>query len=317
MIADARFDAFIVNFTDYWLDLKDLSRDDPDIRLYPEYRGDDYLTDSMGRETRAFIKTLFHENLPITSLVESDFAMLNDRLARHYELPAVKGSHLRKVTLPASSPRGGLLTQAAILKVTANGTTTSPVVRGAWAMDRVFGQPPPSPPPGVPAAEPDLRGATTIREILEKHAADESCAGCHQRFDPVGLALESFDVMGGWRTRYRSLQQGDEVTGIDRAGHEYSYRVAAAIDTSGQTHDGHHFRDVEDLKEIFSREPRQLARNLVCRMLAYATGTPMRFSDRREIEQILDDCHDDGYRVRDLMHGLIQSRLFIGGRLKE
>ena len=184
-------------------------------------------------------------------------------------------------------------------------------------MDRVFGQPPPLPPPGVPAVEPDLRGATTIREILAAHAADEMCASCHRRFDPVGLALENFDVMGGWRTRYRSLQQGDEITGIDRAGHKYSYRVAASIDTTGQTDDGHHFRDVEDLMRILSGDPRQLARNLIRRMLAYATGAPMRFSDRRELERILDDCHDGGYRVRDLVHGLIQSRLFVGRSVNE
>jgi mono/diheme cytochrome c family protein len=312
LIDDARFERFVKNFTDYWLDLKELDRDAPDIRLYPEYRGDDYLIESMGWETRAFVMATIRENLPVTTLVDSDFVMVNDRLARHYELPRVSGSTPRKVTLPAGSFRGGLLTQAAMLKVTANGTTTSPILRGAWVMDRIFGDPPPPPPASVPAVEPDIRGAATIREILKAHAADPSCAGCHSRFDPVGLALENFDILGGWRERYRSLGRGDEITGIDRAGHKYSYRVAAAVDSNGTLHDGTVFKTIDDLKQILARDSRQLARNLLQRLVTYATGTPVRFSDRREIELILDECEPAGYRVRDLLHGVIQNRLFVG-----
>ena len=312
LIDDARFERFVENFTDYWLDLRELDRDAPDIRLYPEYRGDDYLIESMGWETRAFVLATFRENLPITTFVDSDFVMVNDRLARHYEMPQVSGSTPRKVMLPAGSPRGGLLTQAAMLKVTANGTTTSPIVRGAWVMDRIFGDPPPPPPPSVPAVEPDIRGATTIREILQAHAADPTCAGCHNRFDPVGLALENFDILGGWRERYRSLEKGDEITGIDRAGHKYSYRVAAEIDSSGKLRDGTAFDTIDDLKRILTQDSRQLARNLLQRFVTYATGTPARFSDRREIEAILDECELGGYRVRDLLHGVIENRVFLG-----
>ena len=312
LIEDARFERFIENFTDYWLDLRQLDRDAPDIRLYPEYRGDDYLIESMGWETRAFVLATFRENLPVTTFVDSEFVMVNDRLARHYELPKVRGSTPRKVLLGEMSPRGGLLTQAAILKVTANGTTTSPVLRGAWVMDRIFGEPPPPPPTGVPAVQPDIRGATTIREILLAHAADPTCAGCHSRFDPVGLALENFDILGGWRDRYRSLEKGDEITGIDRAGHKYAYRVAAEVDSSGELRDGTTFETIDDLKQILAKEPRQLARNLLQRFVTYATGTPVRFSDRREIEAILDECKPAGYRVRDLLHGVIGNRIFLG-----
>src|SRR5438270_8554441 len=134
--------------------------------------------------------------------------MLNERLAAHYALPPVEGVALRRVPLPADSPRGGLMTQASVLKVTANGTTTSPVLRGAWIMERILGQTPPPPPPGVPAVEPDTRGATTIREQLARHRTLESCAACHAKIDPPGFALESFDVMGGWRDRYRALAEG-------------------------------------------------------------------------------------------------------------
>ena len=312
LIADARFERFVVNFTDYWLDLKALWRDAPDIRLYPEYRGDDYLIESMERETRAFFTAMVRENLPVSTLVDCDFAMLNERLARHYDLPTVSGSVVRKVMLPQWSPRGGLLTQAAVLKVTANGTTSSPVIRGAWVMDRILGDPPPRPPPDVAKVQPDIRGATTIREILQAHAATESCAACHSRFDPVGLALENFDIMGAWRDRYRSLESGDKITGIDRAGHKYSYHVASAIDSSGRLHDGKTFQDIHELKTILASESRQLARNMLHRFLTYATGTPVRFSDRREIGAILDECQPNGYRMRDLLHGLIQNRIFVG-----
>lgn len=312
MIADSRFEAFVANFTGYWLELKELRRDAADIRLYPEYRGDNYLIESMELETRAFFATLVRENLPVSNLVDSDFVMLNDRLARHYELPPIQGSAVRKVELPDYSERGGLLTQAAVLKVTANGTTTSPVIRGAWIMDRIVGDPPPPPPPNVPAVEPDIRGATTVRELLRQHAADPTCAGCHSRFDPVGLALENFDILGAWRDRYRSLEKGDEITGIDRAGHKFSYRVASAVDSSGQLSDGRSFQDIEELKTMLAADSRQLARNLVQRLIVYATGTPPRFSDRRQIEVILDRCQPDGYRVGDLVHALIQSRVFLG-----
>ncbi len=312
LIASEDFERFVHNFTDYWLNLRHVHRDEPDVRLYPEYRFDAYLVESMERETRAFFSAMVRENLPISTLILADFVLANDRLARHYQLPPIPGSALRKVALSADSPYGGLLTQAAILKVTANGTSTSPVVRGAWIMDRLIGQPPPPPPPSVPAVEPDIRSATTIRELLALHAQSESCAGCHARFDPVGLALENFDILGGWRTRYRGLAAGETRTGIDRAGHDFEYALSSPVDASGQLLDGREFRDIQELKNLLAANPRQLARNLLHRFTVYATGTPVRFSDRREIEAILDANADHGYRTGDLLHGLVQSHIFLG-----
>ena len=179
-------------------------------------------------------------------------------------------------------------------------------------MDRIVGDPPPPPPTTVPTVEPDIRGAKTIRELLAKRTTSESCAGCHARFDPVGLALENFDIMGGWRDRYRSLERGDRVTGIDRAGHQYVYHVAQTVEPSGQLLDGRSFQNIHQLKELLGSNPRQLARNLLHQFTVYATGTPVRFSDRLEIESILDQCEPDGYRVRDLLHGLVQNRIFVG-----
>jgi hypothetical protein len=312
LIASDSFERFVASFTDYWLNLRHIRRDEPDIRLYPEYRFDDYLVESMERESRAFFTAMVRDNLPASVLVEADFVFANDRLAKHYGLPPLSGSSLRRVALPPGSPYGGLLTQAAILKVTANGTTTSPVVRGAWIMDRLIGQPPPPPPASVPAVEPDIRGAKTIRDILALHTKSKSCSACHAKFDPVGLALENFDILGGWRVRYRGLEEGERITGIDRAGHDFAYTLAADVDPSGRLLDGRPFKDVHELKHLLASNPRQLARNLLQQFTVYATGTPVRFSDRQEIETMLDNCAADGYRVRDLMLALIKSKIFLG-----
>ncbi len=312
LIADDRFDRFVENFTDEWLDLNELKRDLPDIRLYPEYRKDDYLIESMRRETRTFFRAMIRDNLPAMTLVDSDFAYVNDRLARHYGLRAVEGSGLRKAALPEWSPYGGLMTQGAIMKVTANGATTSPVIRGAWIMEKIVGDPPPKPPSSVPAVEPDIRGAKTIKDILAAHTKDKACAGCHARFDPVGFALENFDILGAWRDRYRGLERGDKITGVDPAGHAFEYRVGAAVESSGRLLNGETFEDVRELKKILAAKPRQLARNLLHQFTLYGTGVSVRYSDRREIEKILDACRADGYRVGDLLRGLVGSRVFLG-----
>lgn len=312
MLAHPHFDRFVSNFTNEWLELRDLRRDIPDVRLYPEYRKDDYLVDSMEQETRAFFKAMVLDNLPATTLVDSDFSFLNDRLAAHYGLPRVAGSAVRSINLPDWSPYGGILTQASILKLTANGTNTSPVLRGVWVMEKLLGQPPPPPPKSVPAIEPDLRGASTIRELLAQHTASDSCAACHARFDPVGFALENFDIMGAWRDRYRGFETGDRVTGIDRAGHPFEYRVGNEVDAAGKLLNGETFHDIHELKRLLVQQPRQLARNLLQQFALYATGTPVRFSDRPEIEMLLDNCAANGYRVGDLLRELVGSRIFAG-----
>jgi hypothetical protein len=265
---------------------------------------------------------MVRDNLPASSIIDSRFAFVNDRLAEHYGLAPVTGSAMRRVALPAESPYGGLLTQGAILKVTANGTTTSPVVRGAWVMDRLIGNPPPAPPASVPAVEPDIRGASTIRELLALHTKSESCAACHARFDPVGLALESFDVLGAYRDRYRGLAASDVVTGdvvmgIDRAGHDFSYLQTATVNSGGKLINGDEFADIRDLRKLLLEDSRQLARNLLHQFTVYSTGTPVRFSDRREIELLLDQCASSGYGVRDLIQTLIQSRIFLGEQKHE
>jgi hypothetical protein len=311
LVAGAGFERFVKTFADSWLQLRHLRRDDADKRLYPEYQLDEHLVESMERETLATLTALVRENRPVTELVQADYAYVNERLARHYGLPGVEGAAVRRVGLPAGSVRGGLLTQGAVLKVTANGTGTSPVLRGAWVMDRILGEPPPPPPPGVPAVEPDIRGAKTIREQLALHTKQAACAGCHARFDPAGLALESFDVMGRWRSHYRGTAEGEKVTGIDHTGHDFAYTVAGAVDASGKLLDGRSFRDVKEFKALLAAEPRRLARNLLRQWTVYATGTPVRFADRAEVERILDASAAEGFRVRDLLVGLVGSKIFL------
>ena len=263
-----------------------------------------------------FFTTMMRENLPASTAIAADFTFVNDRLAAHYDLPRVSGSAVQRVPLPKGSPFGGLLTQAAMLKVTANGTTTSPVLRGAWIMEQLIGQPPPPPPPSVPAVEPDIRGAKTIRELLAMHTEPKNCAGCHAKFDPVGLALENFDIMGCWRDRYRGMERR-------RTGHRHRSRRTPLMPTSsaspsrraGKLPTAETFRDIHEMKRLLAANPRQLARNLLHQFTLYATGTPVRFSDRAEIEAMLDACAADGYRVRDLVHALVQSSIFLGSEI--
>ena len=318
LVDDPRFDRFVDAFTDHWLDLRYLRRDEPDARFFPEYRFDDWLVESLGRESRETFRRLVREDRPVAEIIDSDTLLVNDRLAVHYGLAPVPGSALRPVPRPEGSPRGGLLTQGAILKVTSNGTSTSPVKRGAWVMARLLGEPPPPPPEKVPAVEPDIRGATGIRDLLARHMADSSCAACHRRFDSVGFALERFDVCGGERSRYRGLAAPGSppsaglVTGIDRAGHDWAYVEGAAIDSSGTLPSGESFADVRGLKATLAGRDRELARNLLERFTAYATGAPVRFSDRPHVEAILDAAAEEGFRVRGLLRRFVASPIFTG-----
>ncbi|MEM9702828.1 MAG: DUF1592 domain-containing protein, partial [Planctomycetota bacterium] len=203
LLNDPRSARFVARFLDRWLDLEDIRLTEPDENLYPESTA--FLTESMVEETRAFFAAMLEDDLPVSHVYDSEFLTINQPLAELYGIGGVVGSEMRRAAIPPDHVRGGLLTQALLLKVTANGTTTSPVVRGVFVMDRLLGDPPPPPPPSVPAIEPDISGATTIRELLDQHRSDAACATCHRKIDPPGFALESFDVMGGFRDRYRVL----------------------------------------------------------------------------------------------------------------
>ncbi len=311
MLSDPRSARFVDAFLDYWLDLRTIAGTAPDEELYPDYQLDDLLSESVIGETQGFFTELIQQDLPARNLVSSDFAILNERLATHYGIPDVRGVALRKVSLPADSVRGGLLTQASVLKVTANGTSTSPVKRGAWILTRILGQPPEPPPASVSAVDPDIRGATTIREQLAKHRNQESCNACHRTIDPPGFALESFDVMGGWRERYRSVGSGDRVKGIGHNGNNFHFSLGPPVDSSGETADGEKFADIREFKRCLLKDDEPLARNLLQQFIVYSTGAPIRYSDRPEIAKILAKTKESGYGVRTLIYELVQSDLFL------
>ncbi len=313
LLADPKSRRFVDAFLDYWLDLRHMADSSPDLELYPEYQLDDALVESMTEETRLYFQELIKGNLGIRHLVDSDFVIINERLATHYEIEDVRGAHFRPVGLSNDSPRGGLMTQASVLKVTANGTSTSPVTRGAWIMERVLGHHIAPPPPSVQAIEPDIRGAKTIREQLSLHRSQESCNACHVQIDPAGFALENFDVMGGWRDRYRTTSQGEgePVQGVGHNGYRFRYRIGLPVDASGQLPDGRAFKHIDELKKLLLSDEEQLARNLVERLAIYATGAPNRFSDRRQIEVIVEKSEPSGYGVRTLIHELVKNELFL------
>jgi len=310
LLADPKSRRFVDAFLDYWLDLRKITATAPDANLYSDYYLDDLLTESALEESRLFFAELLRDDLPARNVVASDFAMLNERLAAHYGLPKVEGVALRRQSLPKDSVRGGFMTQAAVLKVTANGTTTSPVLRGAWIMERILGQKPPPQPASVPAIDPDIRGAVTIRQQLDKHRTLETCNACHAKIDPAGFALENFDVMGGWRDRYRSEAEGELAQGIAKSGQKFAFHYALPVDASGELPDGRKFRDVRELKQLLVANEKQLARNLARQLAVYATGAPIHFADREPIEQILARASSSHYGVRSLIHELVQSELF-------
>jgi hypothetical protein len=310
LLGDERSDRFIVDFTDQWLDLRKIDATQPDTRVYPEAR--EHLKHSMLAETRAYLRELISKDLSVTHLVRSDFAMLNQGLAQHYGISGVVGCAIRRVSLAADLPRGAFLTQASVLKVTANGTTTSPVTRGVWVSERILGKPVPPPPAGVPAIDPDTRGAKTIREQLEKHRADAHCAGCHSKIDPAGFALERFDVIGGYRERYRSLSVGDTLVRFGFAsGFDPRVRLHQAVDASGQLSSGEPFHDISGFQSLVLRQPEVLAENMVRQLVMYATGAEAHYSDRREVARIVEASRGKGFGVRSLIEAIVLSELFL------
>jgi mono/diheme cytochrome c family protein len=305
MLKSSKAEALTKNFCGQWLGLREIDFTAPNHIAYPEY--DEMLKLSMVKEAELFFTELLQNDLSLTNVVSSDFSMLNGRLARHYGIPGVEGLWgFRKVVLPPDSHRGGFMTMAAVMKVTANGTATSPIIRGAWVLDRILGTPPPKPPANVPALEPDIRGATTIREQLAKHRTIESCAACHAKIDPPGFALESFDVIGGWRNFYRLERWVKGAKPIKGK----MYLEGPKVDCTGEMADGRSFKDVDELKQLLLKEKDQVTRAMAQRLTTYATGGAPEASDRSELDAIVARVREKNYGLRSLVHEIVQSRLF-------
>lgn len=311
LLSDSKVGRFLDNFLGQWLDQRLLDFTAPDSDLYPEFS--ELMQWSIGEETRVFFRELLERDLSARNVVASDFAMLNDTLARHYGIAGVTGSQLQKVKLPADSVRGGVMTQASVLKVTANGTTTSPVVRGKWVLERIMGVPPDPPPPGVPAIEPDIRGAITVQQQLEKHRSAASCASCHVKIDPPGVALENFDVIGGWRTTYRAMKQDREagrIRYLPDAPPPILYSVGLPVNGADHLADGRAFQDIREFKKLLLADADQIARTVADKLVIYSTGAPVSFADRVEIDRIVTATKSKDHGFRSLIHAVIQSKLF-------
>lgn len=309
MLSDPKAAQFVGHFLDYWLDLRNITLTEPDKNLYPEHNA--LLTESMVEETQAFFAEMIRGDLGASHVYESDFLTINQRMAQLYGLDGVQGFHTRKVELPEESVRGGLLTQGSLLKLTANGTTTSPVVRGTFLLTRLLGDPPPPPPPSVPAIEPDISGATTIREQLDRHRSIKQCATCHQKIDPPGFALESFDVMGQWRTEYRAIvEDGEKGVSLKSNGKPVQYKIGLPVDSAGQLPDGSPFANVNEFRSLLKNKEPQIARKILEQLIIYATGSPVGFADRPVVSDMMKSLEESNYGVRSMIQQVVLSELF-------
>lgn len=286
MLDSSRGDRFLRLFTEQWLGLNKLGTMPPAKETFPSYHID-RLEPAMREETWRLIAELIRTNQPVTALVDTDFTYVNAGLARLYELPEVRGDRLQRVSLPDDSPRRGLLGHASVLTITANGVETSPVTRGVWLLERLFGTPPSPPPPDVPPIEPDIRGATTIRQQLEKHRNVQACADCHAKIDPLGFALEAYDPIGHFRSAYPN---------------------GAAIDTTGE-YRGQTIRSSADIRTYLVDHPDLLAHNLAHRLLTYALGRPLGFADQPALRRLQSDWKAKNYTLRELIHLIAISEL--------
>ena len=309
MLQHPKAEAFIENFTGQWLNLTEIDATTPDSLLYPEF--DEVLRAAMLDETHAFVRELVSKDLSVTNVVDSSFTIINSRLARHYGISWPGGEGVQRVTLRPEDRRGGLITQASVLKVTANGTTTSPVLRGVWMMERIIGQPVPPVPANVPAIEPDIRGAKTIREQLAKHRTHRDMCGLSRQDRSAWLRA------GELRRDRRLAGQVPSGRGRRQAGQEREGRqrgrlaTGPAVDPSYTTADGKAFEDVADFKRILLADPDQLARNLASKLLTYGTGAGITFADRAVLDDIVAKTREHDHGVRSLIHAVVTSDSFL------
>jgi hypothetical protein len=311
LLDDPKSRRFVDAFTDYWLDLRKVDDTSPSATIYNDYELDEPLKLATIDETQLFFAELLRADLPARNIIAADFTYLNERLARHYGIRGVAGAKMRRVALPRGGERGGLLTMASVLKITANGTTTSPVLRGHWITERIMGIETRPPPASVKAVEPDIRGAVTIRQQLAKHRDNPSCAACHTKMDPPGFALESFDVMGAHRARYRAVAENVKPEpGYGLNGQAFAFHYGLPVDSTGELPDGRAFRDIKEFKRLLLGEEVSVARNLVKQLVVFATGAPVRFTDRGELERILERASAHQYGVRTLVEEIVRSELF-------
>ena len=287
MLADDRARALVTNFASQWLHLGGLAAITPDMRLFPDF--DDNLRQAFRQETERFVESILREDRSVLDLLRADYTFVNERLAKHYGMPHVYGSHFRRVTLDRTSERGGLLRQGSILTVTSYATRTSPVIRGKWVLDNLLGVPPPPPLPDVPALKDNtVDGSLTVRQRLAEHRSNGACAACHNLMDPIGLALERFDAVG----RRRTVESG------------------VAIDAAGGLPDGSTFVDVDGLEAALLRRPELFVGAFTEKLLTYASGRGVEYYDAPAVRTIVRDAGRAGFRLSSIVVGIVKSPPF-------
>jgi hypothetical protein len=288
MLGDARSQALVTNFAGQWLFLRNLPGVTPDPRLFPDF--DDSLRQALRRETELFFASILHEDRSVLELLTADYTFLNERLARHYGIPNIKGSHFRRVTVTDDNRRG-LLGQGSILTVTAYPHRTSPVRRGKWILENLLGTPPPPPPPNVPALD-EKQGEANVRSMRERmsqHRSNAVCASCHSVMDPPGLSLENFDAVGRWRP-------------VDE-----SYTT---LDVSGTLPDGTHFDGVAGLRQALVSRAGQFVGTYTEKLLTYGLGRGLEYYDAPTVRTIARDAARDDYRFSTIILAIVNSAPF-------
>jgi mono/diheme cytochrome c family protein len=289
LLADSRSSALVKNFAAQWLQLRDLRGVVPDPDLFPEF--DENLREAFRQETELFLDSQIRANAGITDLLTADYTFVNERLARHYQIPGIYGSRFRRVTLDGSSHRGGLLGQGSLLTVTSYPNRTSPVLRGKWLLENILGTPPPPPPPDVPALKE--KGANgerqSVRERLQEHRKNAVCATCHSQMDPLGFALEHYDAVGQYRT-------------LDEA--------RTPIDASGALPGGASFEGLPGLQSVLLERRQQFVGTVSERLLSFALGRGVEYYDRATLRRIVRNAAAGGYRWSAIITGIIESTPF-------
>jgi hypothetical protein len=284
MLSDSRSKALVDNFGSHWLNLGKLRGQAPDPDLFPEF--DDNLRQAFAEETRLFVESQVQEDRSVVDLLTARYTFVNERLARHYQIPNIYGSHFRRVTFN-DGERGGLLTQGSILTVTSYANRTSPVLRGRWLLDNIVGSPPAPPPPNVPGLkESGANGKpTSVRERMEEHRKNPACAVCHVRMDPLGFALENFDAIGKWRTTSDGLP----------------------IDAAASLPDGSKFQGVAGLRELLVSHREEFVTTFTAKLLTYALGREVDYFDMPAVRKITSQAGAEDYRWSAIIRGIVGS----------
>jgi len=289
MLADPRSEALATRFAAQWLRLDDLDKVHPDRLLYPDFH--QQLADAMRRETELFFDDLVRGDKSFFDFYTADYTFVNERLAEHYGIEGVAGDEFRRVSYP-DDRRRGVLGHASVLTLTSHAGRTSPVLRGKWVMEVLMGTPPPPPPPNVPTleetAEADEGRMLTTRQRMEQHRANPTCNACHRFIDPIGLALDSYDVTGQWRIRENGIE----------------------LDTRGELYDGTPVTNPVELNQALLERPVVLLRAFTENLMAYAMGRRVEYFDQPALRRIVREAEEDGYRMSSFVLGVVQSDAF-------